>query len=280
MSSAPLTLDRAGRTLRNAFLSEGYRLFGPKFARDYLRLAWSTARHWGATNAGTVELLDFRLEYFNRSDVVFLVHEVFVNATYGFVSISPNPRVIDCGANIGMATLFFKALHPSSTVIAVEPEPITFEKLSRNVSRNRLRDVTLINAAVAEQPGTIALSRQSSAPGSLVATTVGPPSGDVCEVPAIKLSSLLAEPVDFLKLDVEGAEYGVIRELLTSGRMGQIRQMVVEYHQVDPPASEAEGAVEALRGAGMRVEHLKWDPVARTGLFRASAISLAEPHRA
>lgn len=278
MSSAPLTLDRAGRTLRNAFLSEGYRLFGPKFARDYLRLAWSTAWHWGATSAGTVKLLDFRLDYFNRSDVVFLVHEVFVNATYGFVSTTPNPCVIDCGANIGMATLFFKALHPSSKVVAIEPEPIAFAKLSRNVARNQLRDVTLINAAVAEHPGTIALHRHASAPGSLVATTAALRSGDVCQVSAITLSSLLAEPVDFVKLDVEGAEYGVIRELLTSGRIRQVRQMVVEYHELGPLGGEADRTIDALRAAGMIVEPLKWDPASRTGLFRASAISPAEPH--
>ena len=38
----------------NAFFSPGFRLFGLRFSRDYLRFAWRAARHWGSTESGSL----------------------------------------------------------------------------------------------------------------------------------------------------------------------------------------------------------------------------------
>ena len=53
-------------------------------------------------------MLGYRVDYFNRSHALFLVHEIFVNATYRFASRSARPSVIDCGSNIGLSVLFSK----------------------------------------------------------------------------------------------------------------------------------------------------------------------------
>jgi FkbM family methyltransferase len=257
-----VTPGRSIRAIRNAFWSEGFRLFGVRFARDYLRFAWRGARGWGATGAGTLDMVGFRIDYFNQSQALFLVHEVFVNGTYAFVARNARPRIIDCGANIGMSTLFFKALYPLSTVIAIEPDRAAFDRLSDTVARNRLRDVTLINAALGEVEGTTTFHRDVSDPGSL---------------PAIKLSPLINEPVDFLKLDVEGAEYGILRELVAADAIRGVRQLVVEYHQVDAEPFGPDRIVNALKAAGMQIEQLSFDRAARSGVFRASATSFPEP---
>lgn len=274
MSPGPLDLARVRRTFRNAFLSEGARLFGWRFVRDYLSLAWDSSRRWGATGPGTLEIAGCRIEYFNRSDALFLLHEIFVNATYFFPSSTPAPRIVDCGANIGMATLFFKALYPAASITAVEPAAETFDKLTENVSRNRLRDVTLINAAVGEAPGSIEMPRQAG-PGSLIATTVGPPLGETRRVTAITLSSLLDRPAEFVKLDVEGAEYGVIRELIASGRTARIRQMVLEYHDADTRADELASMIASLRAIGMQVDRRE-DPGGKTGTLRGRSTASGE----
>jgi hypothetical protein len=54
--------------------------------------------------------------------------------------------------------------------------------------------------------------------------------GEAIRVPAVRLSRFVAQPVDFLKLDVEGSELPVLRDLVSSGTIGQIRQMVIEFH--------------------------------------------------
>jgi FkbM family methyltransferase len=221
--------------------------------------------------------LGFRIDYFNQSQALFLVHEVFVNGLYAFVARDARPRIIDCGANVGMSTLFFKALYPASSVIAIEPDRAAFTRLSDTVARNRLREVTLINAALGDFDGTTTLYRDGSDPGCLIATTTQRRSGTIQsrgdasseQVQAIRLSPLINEPVDFLKLDVEGAEYGVLRELIASDAFRRVRQMVVEYHEVEAEPFGIDQIVGALKAPGMEIEHLAFDRAARAGVFRA-----------
>ena len=50
------------------------------------------------------------------------------------------------------------------------------------------------------------------------------------EVPCVRLSDYLDEPVDFMKMNIEGAEYEVLAEC--EPRIGQIREMNIEYHRL------------------------------------------------
>lgn len=274
MAGSPLNPARLGRTFRNAFRSEGTRLFGWPFIRDYLAIAWNSSRRWGATGPGALDIAGCRIEYFNRSDALFLLHEIFVNAEYFFSAATPTPRIIDCGANIGMATLFFKALYPGASITAVEAAPATFERLKQNVTNNHLRDVTLINAAVAAHEGTMAMQAEHSEPGSLIAST-GQATGAKRGVPAITLSSLLERPADFVKLDVEGAEYAVVRELVASGRLRHVAQMILEFHDADVRAAELRAMIDALGAAGMAIDR-RDDPGGKTGTLRARSTASSE----
>ncbi len=168
-----------------------------------------------------------------RADAGFhLYREIMVSQVYAFSSNSSEPLIVDCGSNVGMSVLFFKKLFPGSRVIAFEPDPTTFRILESNVSGNRLANVTLHNKAVgaedcetdfyvnAENPGDLGMSviQQDHLP-----TTV--------PVHSVRLSSVIGqEQVDFLKLDVEGAETDVIDDLDRHGALKGIREMVIEYH--------------------------------------------------
>jgi len=274
MTEPPLNLSRIRRTFRNAFRSEGTRLFGWPFVRDYLALAWDSSRRWGATGPGAFEIAGCQIEYFNRSDALFLLHEIFVNGTYSFTASTPSPRIVDCGANIGMATLFFKRLYPASSITAIEPAGETFERLQLNVAKNHLQDVTLVNAAIAEREGSMAMHDEHGHPGSLIATTGSAPAA-ARNVPAITLSSLLDRSTDFVKLDVEGAEYGIVREIIASGRLRHVRQMVLEFHDAGTRAEELRAMITALSAAGMHVDR-RDDPGGKTGTLRVRATAPAE----
>jgi Methyltransferase FkbM domain len=50
------------------------------------------------------------------------------------------------------------------------------------------------------------------------------------EVPCMRLRDYLHEPVDFLKMNIEGAEYEVLAD--SEDRLRQIREMVIEYHHL------------------------------------------------
>jgi hypothetical protein len=50
-----------------------------------------------------------------------------------------------------------------------------------------------------------------------------------------KLSDYINEDIDFLKLDVEGAELDIIKELTVSEKIGRVNQAIIEYHHhIDP----------------------------------------------
>ena len=61
MALAPSAGWRVIRALRHAFFSRGFRLFGLRFSRDYLRFVWHAGRHWGDTGAGVLKMLGYRV---------------------------------------------------------------------------------------------------------------------------------------------------------------------------------------------------------------------------
>ncbi len=161
-----------------------------------------------------------------------LYREIAIAQVYFFPFSGASPIIIDCGSNVGMSILFFKKLYPNCHVIAVEPDPQAFRVLERNVRDNRWQNVTLYNVAVTADDGVIPLYVNDNNPGDLGTSTIAQnhlPSRLM--VPSVRLSSLVSDKhVDFLKLDIEGAEMEVIDELSNSGAMPQVGQMVIEYH--------------------------------------------------
>jgi FkbM family methyltransferase len=252
----------------NAFRSDGFRRFGLPFARDYVRIAWHAWGHWGGTGSGVMRLLGCRISYPNHSAALFLAHEVFVNGVYGFDARTRRPRIIDCGANIGMSVIFFKSMYPEAEVVAFEPDPRTFARLEENVRANRLSDVRLVNAALAASPGTVHFYSDTRADGSIVASLDPARGGSLAlAVQAVTLSSFIEGPVDFLKVDVEGAEYDLVQELVDSGAIQQVHEAAIEVH-ADPAAPERRATlVGRLASAGFSVRITEMDD--RVCLLRA-----------
>jgi FkbM family methyltransferase len=215
-----------------------------------------------------MKLLGFEIEYANQTHALFLVHELFVNTTYAFASGSANPRIVDCGANIGMSVLFFKALRPTADLIAFEPDPVTCAHLIRTVASNGIRNVRIENAAVGGHEGTVMFYASASDPASLSASIEPTWGGEtITTVRMVRLSSFLADPVDLLKLDVEGAEYAVIEDLISTGTIRFIREAVIEYHDVPSHPNGAAHLTGTLETAGFEVAVINAEQ--RNGVLRA-----------
>jgi FkbM family methyltransferase len=174
----------------------------------------------------------WRVQYWGTRFLSTLFGTKFVKLEYLFDAKAPRPRIIDCGANIGMAILFFKTLYPDADIVAFEPDPATFEVLTANVRDNSLTAVTLHNAAVGSTDGTAPFYTQPDIPGSALSSLVVVNNAHtVAEaVPVVRLSRYIDAPVDFLKLDVEGSEMEVVRDLQAAGKLTLVREMVIEYH--------------------------------------------------
>ena len=176
-------------------------------------------------------ILGMDVAFFDHYWLVEMYEEIFLRRQYAFESSRERPLIVDVGSNIGLAILFFKRLFPGATVIGFEPDPEAFRLLERNVGENRLQNVRLLNEAVYDGAGWVELYGDPAMPGSPQhSIRRGRVAGTSRRVPATRLSDHLTEPVDFLKLDVEGAETAVIDELERSGKLGLVDRMAIEYH--------------------------------------------------
>ncbi len=179
-------------------------------------------------------IFGFTVHAFNYDTIKFLYQEIFYRNEYFFKTNKVAPVIFDCGANIGVATIYFKWLYPESTMHVFEPDKQTFELLQKNVLENKLTNVTLHNAALSDKHGEIKFYINSNNPGSLVmsANNSRMTSTEECiDVKAVTLSSVInGESIDFLKMDIEGSEHEVIREIESAGDLKNIKEGVIEYH--------------------------------------------------
>jgi FkbM family methyltransferase len=199
--------------------------------------------------------LGFRVESFDYETLHFLFREIFVRNEYWFDSPTSRPLIFDCGANIGIATIFFKWLYPRSVIHCFEPDRPTFGLLRRNVQANRLTDVHLHNVALLDTVGSIEFFVAANRDGSLLMSLDPERAGGGHKrtiVDGVKLSEFVnGTQVDLVKLDVEGAEGPVMRDLADSGAIRKIKQFVVEYHHhVDQRRAKLGDFLSLLTGAG------------------------------
>ena len=178
--------------------------------------------------------------YINGKGVVTFWHmygpllEVFDNEEFRHVHVK-GMDVVDIGAFVGDSAIYF-TLKGAKRVIAVEPHPVAYVEMLKNIELNKLADVvTPVNAALAGKPGKICIGNVTVA--STVAThyTPGSYSGGDCEdeAPAVPLGELIEkygiQPSEaILKMDCEGCEYDVILNDYEHVRL--FRELIFEHH--------------------------------------------------
>jgi FkbM family methyltransferase len=160
--------------------------------------------------------------------------QIFVQRQYdGLVTDRTRPlTILDCGANVGYASVFFLETFPQARVIAIEPDADNFALLTRNLEPWRDR-VTTIQAALWPVAGTVHL--QSAPPGSLNewGTMVDESRQDGVVVDAIDPAGVLARcpgrRIDVMKIDIEGAEALLFAEGDRTW-MGAVDTFAIELH--------------------------------------------------
>jgi FkbM family methyltransferase len=219
--------------------------------------------------AREAEVMGFRLAFQKVSVVRYLFYEIFEESSYYFEPETPRPFIVDAGANIGMATLFFKKLYPEAEIVCFEPDPDNFALLKRNVEQNGLAGVELHQAAVSdsEDPIVFYTSQQDGSPLRSSTIRERAQSPEEIVVPAVRLSTFLRADVDLLKVDVEGAEGRVLSDLIGSGALARVQRMHLEYHHhIETDRNALSSTLALLEQAGfgyqLRADQYRW-PVPR-----------------
>src|SRR5262245_28010528 len=201
-------------TLRRARRKAGAirrRLFEPAETAAWRR-AWHRAETTPRFTPGVIRMLDYELRYSDLLSFCPQWQDIFVKRVLEFRSATSSPRILDCGANVGLASLYFKRQYPQARITAYEADPSLFAMLDANLSRNAAADVERVHAALWTSNGTLAFQCEGSDSG-MIGSLPGAVNGTSTVVPSLRLRDLLArETVDLLKLDVEGAEDAVLAD--------------------------------------------------------------------
>jgi FkbM family methyltransferase len=199
--------------------------------RSYHRLGFGVfSRHLGRLRADKIGKLnpkDVGPVYVRTGESDFgTLHQVFVQLDYSFkrppqldariqaryrhiLAQGSRPIIIDAGANIGAASLWFLNQFPEAVVVAIEPEPNNAAILKKNIASRP--NAIVMEAAIGATPGKVALSNQSL--GWAVQTTRADSGLPVVTVEDAFAAAGGGTPF-ICKIDIEGFEKDLFSENL------------------------------------------------------------------
>ena len=213
--------------------------------RAYRRLL-KRAKQAPRRQRGTIQLLGKQVAYADALTTCPQWLDIMVRETMACSMGEPRPRILDCGANIGLASWFFSRRWPSARVTAFEADRHIFQILKKNLSTWGLEHVEPVEAAVWNREGHVTFYSEGADAGSVLAEHV--PHGPEVRVKSIRLRDWLTEPVDLLKMDIEGAEFDVLEDC--EDALGQVRAMYIEVHEFDSSLRRAPRLLDLVRDAG------------------------------
>lgn len=185
-------------------------------------------------NEEVIKIDKYKIFCHNTEEARELGGEIFSEHVYFADLDKDNPVIIDAGAHIGLATLYFKKLFPQARVIAVEPHPVSAELWRKNMEINGIEGVELIEAALSRRSGGTDLFFDASEDRWYSTASVyrgawnGKQLSSLIRVNTIRLAELLDRPVDLLKMDIEGLEEKVLRD--SKDKLNRVKKLIIEYH--------------------------------------------------
>jgi FkbM family methyltransferase len=172
---------------------------------------------------------------------IFLMKD-YAHVLEWFSAVSPGKEIntiIDIGANIGCSALFFCTWLPAPDIFCLEPEESNYTRLLLNISLNRHRQIRCHRAALWTQLGNLNCShdfRDGKEWGARFVEAPGDDKANVQQVAAIDINGLMAQTgftqVNFLKMDIEGAEADLFRtQLFRDFLKEKVSRVAVEVHE-------------------------------------------------
>lgn len=158
----------------------------------------------------------------DSASFLFMYKEIFEDHIYKFETSNPVPYIIDGGANIGLSSIYFKLLYPKAKIIGFEPDATIYNYLKKNIEAFNFKGIELINKGLWNKNTILSFKTEGADAGLLTE------EGATETVQVISLKPYLNKKVDFLKLDIEGAETVVLKDI--EENLSLVDRIFVEYH--------------------------------------------------
>lgn len=150
--------------------------------------------------------------------------EIFADESYKFQTNSQTPVIYDCGSNIGTSCLYFSLNYPNSIIKAFEADPNIAKILNENLLRNNIQNIEVNNKAVWINDDGVEMSLEGADGGSIFSDT------NQVKIPSVRLKDIIEKEsnIDLLKIDIEGAEYEVLKDCYSS--LQKVKNIIIEFH--------------------------------------------------
>lgn len=180
--------------------------------------------------------------------------------------LRPGMTFVDVGANIGYYTAMAASkVGPAGRVIAYEPNPYAFDRLSEWTHANQLANVTPICAALAATAGTLVTHfyEGDNHTASLVPEVPAGAPETTVEVRSLDAEAerLSIQQIDVMKIDVDGYEWQVFSGCQSLFREKKIRAILCEFneHWLNQVGSSSEALEKFLLEQGF-IKKKTWGP--------------------
>ena len=173
-----------------------------------------------------------------RTSDLSVYRDILLRGEYALDLPFTPAAIVDAGANIGMASIYYTHRYPEARIIAVEAEHSNFEVMCRNVAP--YHNILPIHAALWSRDGFIQVSEPDPASGASGKWAFVTHEGRGVRVRAMTMRTLMIEAniqhIDLLKVDIEGAEKEVFERC---DWMEKVRALVIELHERLKPGCAA-----------------------------------------
>ncbi len=201
---------------------------------------------------GETTLLGKTVGFPDIASFKFIYSEIFEKQIYKFHCSSPVPYLIDAGANIGLAVIYFKQLFPQAQIVAIEPDEEIFEYLQKNTYHFG-KSIELIKKALWSEITELPFMSDGADGGRLNKDNN---MFTIKKVQTTLLSKFITKRVDFLKIDIEGSELEVLIEC--KDKLHLVDNIFVEYHSFANKLQNLNLILQILSDNGFRynIQHV------------------------
>lgn len=198
-----------------------YKIFGIKFiwiwiiirSKKYPRIFLPSSGNYLRIRSGTSD--------------EWLFYQIFSQKQYQ-IKVNNCETIIDLGANIGFASVYFKTIYPNARIICVEPDEENFNYLHENMS-NYYKS-TCYKCAIGSEEGNARIINKSKVePWAIRTESVSDGNISVFTLDRIMLEQGITQ-VDILKIDIEGAESELFSKNFDKW-LSKVWVIVIELHE-------------------------------------------------
>ena len=226
--------SRIKKTFNNPYNKVGINSFSLKYLK-----------HLPADKIHAHKLFNHQTYFYGGLEYLHGLKEIFLDGVYN-QELPGNAYLIDCGSHIGLSVIYLKSICPSANIVCFEPDKKNFNLLQKNIASHQLQNVEMRNEAVWNENTSLHFIQEGNM-GSKIGENAT--SGTVT-VKASRLKDFLNRKVDFLKLDIEGAEYKVLKDIAEC--LQNVDKMFIEYHGTFDQNNELLEILELVSNAGFK----------------------------